>query len=103
MFDQSTQDAGGAYTPADPPPPMWGMPPYSIPWQNRSAYPSSLRAFWETIKLVLFGPSRAFFNIQVHRSLVDALIYSFVLGVGSGIVGALIGLLLQRGAMEDLE
>lgn len=52
--------------------------PLSIPWQRRREYPSSARAMWETIKLVLHEPSRAFFNVRVARARGEALLYTLL-------------------------
>ena len=58
-----------------------GLPPYSIPWQDRKAYPSTFGALWQTMKLVLFEPSRAFFNVQPSGSIGQALLYVIILSL----------------------
>ncbi|MDP6439104.1 MAG: Yip1 family protein [Candidatus Brocadiia bacterium] len=102
MFDQSTHDAGGAHPPTQPPGPMRENAPYSIPWQNRDAYPSALRAMWETIKVVLFEPSRAFWNVQVQGALPRALVFVLILGSVGGIIAQVYNAAFQIGSQKML-
>jgi hypothetical protein len=81
----------GGY-PGEPP---YGQPqpeaeapvPPSIPWQCKERYPSVLAAMWETIKVVLLHPSRAFANMRVENSLAQSLLYTLILGSVCGIIG----------------
>jgi hypothetical protein len=41
---------------------------------------------WETIKVVLFEPSRAFWNVQEQGTLPCALVFVLILGTVGGIV-----------------
>jgi len=66
---------------------------YSIPWQNRSRFPSLFGALWETIKAVLFEPTRAFSNPRVEGSFGKSLLFILLLGS----IGVIVGLLWQVG------
>jgi hypothetical protein len=78
--------------PQDQPQPEAEEPaPPSIPWQCKERYPSAIAAMWETIKVVLVDPSRAFSNMRVENSLTQSLIYIVILGSIGGIIGQLYG------------
>ncbi len=77
---------------ADDRAPYPGQGPYepeesSLPWQNRERYPSRVGALWETFRLVLFDPSRAFSRINVEGSLAGSMLYVVILGSIGGYIG----------------
>ena len=72
----------------------------SIPWQNRAAFPSWLKAMWETIKVVLARPSEAFSGMRHRNALGGALVYTVVLGSAGAIIGQIFSLALNLGMMS---
>ncbi len=68
----------------------------SLPWQDRERYPSFMGALWETLKLVLFEPSKAFSQIKAEGSLAGSMLYILILGSAGGYIG-LAWQLLWRG------
>jgi len=72
--------------------PYPGQGPYepresSLPWQDRERYPSFMGALWETLKLVLFEPSKAFSQIKAEGSLAGSMLYVVILGSVAGYIG----------------
>jgi len=59
----------------------------SLPWQDRERYPSFVNALWETLKLVLFEPSKAFSQIKAEGSLAGSMLYIVILGSVGGYIG----------------
>ena len=68
----------------------------SLPWQDRERYPSFMGALWETLKLVLFEPSKAFSQMKAEGSLGSSMLYILILGSAGGYIG-LAWQLLWRG------
>ena len=78
--------------------PPYGQPPPeaeapvspTIPWQCKDSYPSAIAAMWETIKLVLLKPSRAFSNMRVRSAAGESLVFLLVLGSICGFAAQLL-------------
>jgi hypothetical protein len=70
-------------------------PEYSLPWQSRERYASWLDAVVETVKVVLFDPSRAFRRIQEPGSFGSSFVYLVLVGSVGVVAWQMVAAFLQ--------